>query len=552
MEDDDPNELGRLIDIAYKGNLIFSRPGFLYALFQCSMPCHQRSWVHVLLSRSLIYDVVEVIDRGLYSVIADFCWANSGSLPKDPHRSSTAISLLTQILDCALDMKLHLLDKQDHLGRIPLHYACESDSSAACGVILNSTRAWENLGGRETKTAVLLEDLQSRTPIQISVFGCHLEVTKRLVNSIKDGEKQVDLTGLRSGLGELLLFAVENRFAEAVQSLLDLNADINASNALGQTPLYLAARSGDAMLVRLLLRHSPDVEKPEYSKTWTPLIIASLAGFNTIAGILLEHGANVEHRDREHWTAVDHASYRGHIILAKALLEEEVKRSRKRARSPHDRLETSSEKAFPARGLLHRNISMTQSCVIVNLGDLGSPGNTPAVCLDSSLVEVPSVIQPESFFSLEASLTGDASQAYISPLPLLEDATNKPWTFTTIDPVNAKMVFNVYRNASAISTGREMIGKGMALLGENYSQSQARKRESLSRVITVPLLSIADLTYIGTITFSFLISAPLKMQSSPPIDTEVLWSENGPSKVVGHRGTSMFRKSRAFADRCQA
>ena len=78
------------------------------------------------------------------------------------------------------------------------------------------------------------------------------------------------------------------------------------------------------MLVKLLLRYNPNIDKPETTKNWTPLIIVSVAGFTTIAELLLKHRANVEHRDYAGWTAIDHASYRGYIPLAKALSEAAV------------------------------------------------------------------------------------------------------------------------------------------------------------------------------------------------------------------------------------
>ena len=546
VEEDDPLELGTLIDGTCKGDLAFSPSEFLGVLFQCSMPCSQRSWVDVLLSRALFYDAVKVIERGLQNVIAEFYWSESESQPMDSHRSAAAFSLLTCILDRSLARKLHFLDEQDHLGRTALHYACESGSPEACGAILSSIRAWEQLGGRETRASVLLKDLQSRSPIHISVFGGHLEVTDTLIRSADR-----DSAALRSCLSELLLFAVETHSAEAVERLLNLPADINCSNALGQTPLYLAARSGDEMLVRLLLRHCPDIERAETTNEWTPLIIASLAGFTTIANILLKAGASVEHRDHANWTAIDHASYRGHVSLAKALCNEAVDWSNNQATELQHRLKATSNPTFPARGLSHRTVSTTESCVVVNLGSLESPKPTPAVCLDPDLIKDPSVIQPESFFSLGISMMGATGQTYTSPLPLLEDATNQPWTFTVTDPINAKLVFEIHRKGSTTSTGREMVGRGLALLGEKYSQSQATKRENLSRVLTVPLLSTAGLKYIGTVTFSFLISTPLKLQSSPPINTEVLWFENGPSKVVGHRGNLIACGPHSFADKYQ-
>ena len=535
VEEDDPLELGRLIDSTCKGGLAFSRSSFLHVLFQCSMPCPQHSWVDVLLSHAFAYDAVKVIEASLRNVIAEFCWSTKKSQHMDPYGSAAALSLLNCILDRLLAKKLNLLDKQDHVGRTPLHYACESDFPEACGAILRSMRAWEQFGGGDTKAAILLKDRQLRSPIQISVFDGHLEITDTLIRS-EDRDSQVNFAKLRSCLSELLSFAVETSFAEAVTRLLSFKADVNCSDPLGQTPLYLAARSGNEMLVGLLLHYSPEVDKPENNKNWTPLIIASLAGFTSVTNMLLEHGANVEHRDHAGWTAIDHASYRGHISLAKALRNGAADWSQKQGAMLQHQLKTPLKQTSPARGQQRRSVSTTESCVVVNLGSLESSKPTPAVCLSPNLIDDLSNTQPGSLFSLGISMMGTNNPTYISPLPLLDDTSNKPWTFTVVDPMNAKLVFEVYRNEPVTSKGHELVGRGMALLDDRYRQSQATKRENLSRVLTVPFLSTVNLEYIGTVTFSFLISTPLQMPNIPPIDTKVLWSENGPSKVVGHRG----------------
>ena len=78
------------------------------------------------------------------------------------------------------------------------------------------------------------------------------------------------------------------------------------------------------------------------------------------------------------------------------------------------------------------------------------------------------------------------NQTYTIPLPLLEDATKKPWTFTTIEPLNAKLAFEIFRNEPANYERRELVGRGMAFL-DSYNRSRATKRESLSRDFTAPI-----------------------------------------------------------------
>lgn len=547
VENNDSLELGKLIDDTCKGDLVFSRREFLQVLFQCSTRCSYHSWVDVLISRAISQDAVVVIESCLRYIIAELCWSTSIAQQAKPSSYGTCLSLLTYMLDHLLARKLDILYKQDHLGRIHLHYACECDSAEVCGIILKSMKAWEEFDAGDTISAILLKDMQSRSPIQVSVLGGYLEVTKTLIH-FEGCNPCSDLDILRP---ELLLLAIRSNFTETVAFLLNFDLDVNCSDALGQTPLYLAAQSGNETLISLLLRYDPAVDRPESTKNWTPLVIASLAGFTTIAQDLLGHGANIEHRDHAGWTAIDHASYRGHIPLAKVLSKAATELSHKQAAELQHRLKTSSKRNLLARGQPRRTVSTTGSSVVVNLGSLDSPNPTPAVCLSPHLIENPSIIHPKSLFSLGVSMVGTTNPTYTIPLPLLEDATNKPWTFTTIEPMNAKLLFEVFRNRSANTEGRELVGRGMALL-DSYKRSHATKRESLCRDFTVPILSTMGLEYIGSVIFSFIISTPLVLPNTPLINTEALWSENGPSKVVGHRGNLIHFYPCIFTDRSQA
>lgn len=89
-------------------------------------------------------------------------------------------------------------------------------------------------------------------------------------------------------------------------------------------------------------------------------------------------------------------------------------------------------------------------------------------------------------------MVGTANPTCTIPLPPLEDDTNKPWTFTTVEPMKAKLVFEVFRNEPANTEGRELVGSGMVLL-DSFKQSHATKRERLSRDFIVPILSTIGL-----------------------------------------------------------
>lgn len=149
-------------------------------------------------------------------------------------------------------------------------------------------KAWEQFDAGDTKPAILLKDMQSRSPIQIVVISGHLEVTETLIH-FESCNNRSDLAALRpyfsAAFSELLLFEIKSNCTEAVAGLLNFDMDVNCSDVLEQTPLYLAARSGNESLIGLLLRYKPVVDRPATTKNWTPLIVASLAGFTTIAGI---------------------------------------------------------------------------------------------------------------------------------------------------------------------------------------------------------------------------------------------------------------------------
>jgi Ankyrin repeats (3 copies) len=89
-----------------------------------------------------------------------------------------------------------------------------------------------------------------------------------------------------------------------VQKLLEYDADINAVNEYGSTPLQWASRGlymGDATL-RLLLKHGADVNARDEDGS-TPLHEASKYGELEVARLLLEYGADVEAKDNSGRTA---------------------------------------------------------------------------------------------------------------------------------------------------------------------------------------------------------------------------------------------------------
>jgi ankyrin repeat protein len=82
--------------------------------------------------------------------------------------------------------------------------------------------------------------------------------------------------------------AAQNGHTEIVKLLLDANADVNAANTNGLSPLYMAAQKGHTEVVKLLLVANADVNlKGSFKDTkYTPLEIARVRGHEDIVRIL--------------------------------------------------------------------------------------------------------------------------------------------------------------------------------------------------------------------------------------------------------------------------
>jgi ankyrin repeat protein len=88
-----------------------------------------------------------------------------------------------------------------------------------------------------------------------------------------------------------LMWAVSERHANIVRTLIDHGADVRARSRSGFTPFLFAARVGDVAIVRALLAAGADVNDtaPDGSSA---LLVATVRGHAVVAIALLDHGAD--------------------------------------------------------------------------------------------------------------------------------------------------------------------------------------------------------------------------------------------------------------------
>ena len=117
--------------------------------------------------------------------------------------------------------------------------------------------------------------------------------------------------------------AVYSGNLEMVRILIEYDADVNARDVDGWTPLYVASGSlylQGGSIVRLLLEHGADINV-RTKRDQTPLHCASVYGKLEAASLLLENGVDVEAKDNDGDTALQEAAKRGHGEVVELLRE---------------------------------------------------------------------------------------------------------------------------------------------------------------------------------------------------------------------------------------
>jgi pectate lyase len=128
---------------------------------------------------------------------------------------------------------------------------------------------------------------------------------------------------------------------DTIELLLELGADVNAQNEVGNTPLHVAVDTWWLRVGEVLIAHGAKIELKN-NKGQTPLLIAADYWFNRMARLLIEKGADTQATDNQGSTPLDIALQQDNRELAQLL-------------------ETSSSK--PTQGVAITNVSVPATCV---------------------------------------------------------------------------------------------------------------------------------------------------------------------------------------------
>ncbi len=112
--------------------------------------------------------------------------------------------------------------------------------------------------------------------------------------------EKADVNGTQGDGTSALHFAADHNDLKLAKMLVDAGESPKASTRNGAvTPLFLAAKNGNAAMIELLIKAGADVNYAD-SKGTTPLMVAAASGSEAAVRSLIAHGADVNAKDGAH------------------------------------------------------------------------------------------------------------------------------------------------------------------------------------------------------------------------------------------------------------
>lgn len=152
-------------------------------------------------------------------------------------------------------------------------------------------------------TKMIAKDQNSETLLRFAITYSHFELAIQLI------ESGADVNTTNNCKYTLLHLAIRKDRPDLVEKLLKLGANIDMADDNQLTPLHLAARFGvfgDYIILKKLLDHGADVNKPTNHFKDTTLHLASSEGRIGAVKILLQHNEiDTSAKNRDGKTALD-------------------------------------------------------------------------------------------------------------------------------------------------------------------------------------------------------------------------------------------------------
>ena len=117
-----------------------------------------------------------------------------------------------------------------------------------------------------------------------------------------------------------LHYAAEAGHEAIVKQLLEAGAEADAMDGYGETPLFRAARRGFQTIVELLLEKGARANAENFCRL-RPILLAAIEGYEPIVRLLIEHGASLDSVDERVISLVTREGYNGVVKLIQCAKE---------------------------------------------------------------------------------------------------------------------------------------------------------------------------------------------------------------------------------------
>ena len=474
-----------------------------------------------------------------------------------------AVCLLSYLLDHLQQAQRSSLQSRDTYGRLPLHYAAQYGFVVICQIIVKHMQEWDQFSVNQGIDSPQWQDSEGYAPVHLAVIGGHPLATKTLLGyheSVHSEASTPPQTSIPHS-GAVLAVATQSNFIKIVKLLVDAGVDVNYQSEQGETALHVSARFGHEECAKALLQgsglHKTEVDVPEKTFGWTPLFIACVDGHVSIVRLLLEHGANLDRPDADGWTVREHAALRGHMHIVQELakiapakplpletralpihassLEERRSKNLARENSQNHQKPLESLKSFGHRYLTD------QIMVLVSLGSMDTRKDVPAVKLDDIPFADAHATQLDTALSVVVSASGATGESTVIDLPVQENICTEPITFKTNDVSKVKLLFDIVPTYAGSKD--RIVGRGVALLS-TFKTSLGSKRIPLQGDLSVPILAQSTMDVIGSVNFNFIIITPFAHPNLSITEQHTYWKTMTSTMVIGHRGLGKNTASR--------
>ncbi|KAK3721020.1 Glycerophosphocholine phosphodiesterase [Vermiconidia calcicola] len=492
---------------------------------------------------------------------------------RDPNtqlgKDEQAEQLLVYVLDQLSPDQRQGITTKDAYGRLALHYAAQYGLVSVSLTLIMYMEDWQFFDISDGLDSLAWQDSEGFAPYHLAVISGHYRTAKALL--LIDDSHQLTDTRLASKhveqSGASLALAIKSNYHKIVRLLVDAGVDVNYQDDYGETGLHIAARAGHEECAKILLQSSKhqkiNIELAEKTYGWTPLFIACVDGHLNIVKLLISKGADVTKPDLSGWSPQEHAALRGHLDIVRLLAQfmpppslhpspelgpqESIaaQAAQLKASSLTDRRSNGVSKdgtssaaraAEPVKEFGHRYLQ-DESMVLVSLGSIDErkAKDTPPVALESIELTKVHATQLDTALSLMVSAFGADGPRSLIDLPIQENISTSPISFTTKDPTNVKLLFDLVPTYAGFPEKPEnRIARGVALLS-TIKPNMGDNRMTLQGDLSIPLMSAATLDVIGTVNFNFLIIRPFKHPNMSISEDRTYWKKSS-TMVIGHRG----------------